>query len=146
MRALLRTMRSFRGGEGEFGRCAGLAQTLVEGSEDGVTASSDEGGHVKAAAHGTPAAEDGALALERAAVAIEGGQTSQSGSFAPIELTQFGHLGQEERGGARSNSDDGGELARFARELLVLLDRGRQERFDLSDLFSQLVGKAMIEP
>src|SRR5436189_6287264 len=95
---------------------------------------SHEGGHVEAAADGTPTAKDRAFASSGTAVAVEGGQSSQSGCLAAIEFSQFGHLRQEQRSGAWPDSRDGGELACIGGECFRLLDPLLATHSDLGDL------------
>jgi len=53
-------------------------------------------GHVKSVADSAPAAKDGAFAAQFSAVAIKRRHSNQRGNFATVELSQFGHLGQEQ--------------------------------------------------
>jgi hypothetical protein len=50
-------------------------------------------------------AEDSALAADRTTVVIKRCQASQSGRFAAIELTELGHLREQERSRARAHGD-----------------------------------------
>ena len=66
------------GDQGDFEQFALGRQTLVEVPNHGIASGSDQGGHVQSTAHRGSAAQDGAPTFERAAVAVEGGDTDEA--------------------------------------------------------------------
>src|SRR5260370_25075600 len=113
---------SHDGGQSDFVWFAFGAQALIKTRQDRFVASCAERSHVEAAAQGASSTEDGALAADRTTVVIQRCQASQSGRFAAIELTELGHLREQEPSRARANSANGSEFLRFNAKDLVLPD------------------------
>ena len=122
-------------GQSEFVWFAFGAQALIKTRQDRIVASGAERSHVEPAAQSAPPTEDSALAADRTTVVIKRCQASQSGRFAAIELTELGHLREQERGSARAHSANGGEFLRFSAKGLVLRNQSRDARIDGLDLF-----------
>ena len=90
--------------------------------------------HIEPAAQSAPSTEDGAFAAEQTAVVVKRRQASQSGRFAAIELTELGHLREQERGRTRAHSSNGSEFLRFKAKGLVLRDEIGNARIECVDL------------
>ena len=71
---------------------------------------------------------------DRTTVVIKRCQASQSGRFAAIELTELGHLREQEPSRARANSANGSEFLRFNAKDLVLRDEIGDPRIECVDL------------
>ena len=125
---------SHDGGQSEFVWFAFGAQALIKTRQDRVVASGAERSHVEPAAQGASSTEDGALAADRTTVVIKRCQASQSGRFAAIELTELGHLREQERSRARAHSANGSEFLRFNAKDLVLRDEMGDPRIECVDL------------
>ena len=111
---------SHHGGEGDFGRFAGQAQTRLKLAQDGFLHSrQDHRAHVESPSHRGAASADVALSFPRAALPNPGSQSGQRGGFLPVERPQFGQVAQDTQGGDRADSVEG---------------------FDLPDLFLNLGG------
>lgn len=113
---------SHHGGEGQFVRFAFGPQTLIKARQDRVEASGRECGHVEAATQSGPSAKDGAFAAHRSTVVVKWRQPGERGSLATIELAKLGHLREQERCCAYTDSADRGEFLCFDAERLVLRD------------------------
>jgi hypothetical protein len=95
------------GGEGDFGGFASFAQALVKDAQDGVVADGGEGGHVEDVADRFAPAGNAAGAGIGAAILVVGSDACQGGGFLVTEGAQFGHLGEQGRGGHRTHAGDG---------------------------------------
>ena len=69
-------------------------------------------------------------------------QASQSGRFAAIELTELGHLREQERSRARAHSANGSEFLRFNAKDLVLRDEIGDPRIERVDLLFDFANQA----
>ena len=76
----------------------GLQQALVEAPQDRVVLACDEGCHVERGTDLGAPAPDGALAPERAAVAVEGGDADQGSDLLTIQGAELGQIGNEGAG------------------------------------------------
>ena len=97
---------SHEGGESEFFRFATGDEAEVERSEDRVVAGGDESGHVKDRADVRAAAENVALTAELTTVAVKRSDAREGGGLGIGEGTQFGHQGDEGRGGEDTDALD----------------------------------------
>jgi hypothetical protein len=126
---------SHEGGESEFFGFAAIEETEVEGSEDGVMAGGDEGGHVEDRAQLRAAAEDVALTAELTTVVVKGSDAGEGGGLGIGEGAEFGQEGDEGGGDEHTDALDFLEAIDFVQESGRGSDLGLDERFELSDLF-----------
>ena len=96
-----------RGDEREFLFLALEDESLIEGFDGRVEADGTEGGHVQRGPDGGSTAEDGALASEGSAVAVDGRDTDEGGDLLPGAVSEFGEFGDERAGGLRSDAGRG---------------------------------------
>src|SRR5579862_8866347 len=76
-------------GDGDdLGRLGAVGEALGEGLEGGIAALGGEGGEIDHSPGSLPAPGDEALALELAAVAVEGGDAQQGGGLTPLHLAE----------------------------------------------------------
>src|SRR5579863_5384621 len=83
------------GGERLFSGFAGGSEFFVVSGDYGIGAAGDQGGHEESGAHAGAPAGDGAASAQGAAVAVDRGDTDQSGDFAAIESAELGQLGDQ---------------------------------------------------
>jgi hypothetical protein len=118
------------------------AHTSVKVRQDWIVASGRERGHVKAAAQSASSTKDGALAADRAAVVIKRRQASERGGLPAIELTELGHLREQERSCARAHSANRGKFLCFSAKGLVLRDQTLDACIEQSNLLFDFVDQA----
>src|SRR5579863_4658219 len=82
-------------GHGHLERFAGLAQTVVKGSDHRIKTQRRYAGHVKCAPHDGAPALHAPLALMLAAVAIERCDAGEGGDLAAVERAELGHEGDQ---------------------------------------------------
>ncbi len=90
---------SHGGDDGAFVGFAAFAQALNIGRDDGVAVRCGLIGHVEAPTDFGATADDGALAGELAAVAVEGGKAGQGDEAVAVEMFDFREIGQKGQSG-----------------------------------------------
>ena len=87
------------GDQGHLGRLAGGDEALVVGPQAGIEARGGQGGHVQHGTDRSAPAPAAAAPTPGAAVAVEGGHADQGGDLLAGAGAEFGHFGQQGRGG-----------------------------------------------
>src|SRR6516165_7312829 len=90
-------------GGDDFG-FSGVDELLVEGPQGRVEAGGGHGPGKEDGAHGAAPAANEAFALPFAGLAGPGGEAGKSGDFAPVEGSEFGHLGEQGPGDDRADA------------------------------------------
>ena len=83
--------------QGDFEQFALGDQPIVEVPNHGIASSGNQGSHVQRTAHWGSAAPDGAPTLERATVAVEGGDTDERGNLLAISVPSSGNSASKVR-------------------------------------------------
>ena len=86
---------SHGGDDGAFVGFAAFAQAFDIGRDDWVAVRCGLSGHVEAPTDFGSPADDGALAGELAAVAVEGGNAGQGDEAVAVEMLDFREIGQK---------------------------------------------------
>ena len=121
------------GHEGELGRLAGLAQSLIERRERGVEAGSGHRGQVEHGADRGAASADASGAAERSAIAGEGSDADERRDLAPSQVTELGQIDQQRAGDAGSDTRDGLEEREKFRAFGALPQRGIDLSLEIAD-------------
>jgi hypothetical protein len=111
-----------------------LSESLGEGFDDGVATHGSQGGHVENGADGFASSADAAFAFVGSAVAVEGGHSDERGDFLPVELSQFGDVGDHGGGSDAAEPIDGFDELSLVAPIVVGLDEILDGGFDAVDL------------
>ena len=84
------------GGEGDFGWFAFGNEALVEILEDGIGATANQGAHVEGFSGDGASGADAAFAAKSSAIAVEGGDSCESGDGLAGNGSQFRQAGKED--------------------------------------------------
>jgi hypothetical protein len=117
------------GHESDFGEFAACHEALVECGHGAVAAGCGEGGHVQGDADPGTSTVDGAFPFVGSGVVVVGGDACEGGDLLPIDVAEFGEVGQE--AGGRDDGDAlllDDEVRQFG-ELLVRPDEGGELPF-----------------
>ena len=86
------------GGEGDFRWFSFGNEALVEVLEDGIGATANQGAHVEGFSGNGASGTDAAFAAKSSAVAVEGGDSCESGDGLAGNGSQFRQAGKEDGG------------------------------------------------
>src|ERR1039458_1865996 len=106
------------GCEGDFGQFPLGAKALIESAQHRVATGRAEGGHVQGQAHFRTAPADTAHSLHLTAFSGPRSQAGQGRHFLAVQAPQFGHMSQDQPGGAGTDALD------FIQAVDALLQRG----------------------
>ena len=125
------------GDHGDFESLSFGAESLVEVSDGGVLGDGREASHVESGAYGSASALDAANAFGFSAIVVEGSQSDESSDLLAIEMSQFGHLGDESGSGESADAWCGIEQLGALFPVLIVVDGLENEFLDGIDFLLQ---------
>jgi len=121
-------------GECDLWRFSVVQQGVVFAFHVGVVSGSDEGRHIDGLADACAAAANMALASEGSAVAGDGRHPQQACRLFVVEVSQFGHIGEQGHGGDLADGGDAEQDFQTVRQSGIRPDDFEAFRVDLLDL------------
>lgn len=131
------------GGDDQLEGFPGAFEAIGELFDGRVESSCAECSHVKSRADGSPPAGDGSFTGMSATVAIERGDTGESGDLLSIEASEFRKFPEEREGGGVSDTRRAGEEIEFGAPVIVVADEFQELHFDLLDLLIEQLNDAV---
>jgi len=118
-------------------------ESLGEGANDRVAAFGSECGHVENTSNRGASSPDASLTLESTAVVVERSETDERTDLLSIQLSEFGKLSQESRGGGGPDAGGALEDLGLAAPVVVGCEEGEDRFFDLLNVFVETIDQML---